>query len=58
MPVMLEAPNVDRTYLVTFFCLLPYTTWILDVEFSVRLQMLSKKSGSIPESFGPNLELL
>lgn len=34
------------------------TTWICEVEVSVRLQMYVKKPGSIPEFFGANLEWL
>lgn len=36
---------------LTFFCFLPYTTWILEVEISVHLQIYLKKPESIPKKF-------
>lgn len=48
--------NVDGLYLVTFFCVPPYSTQVCEVEISVHLGMYLKKPGLIPESFGANLE--
>ena len=50
--------RVDGPSLAAFCCLLPYTTWIREIEISVQPQMNLKKPGPIPESFGPNLKLL
>ena len=43
--------KVDGPYLVTFFCLLPYTTQSREVAIPVRLQMYLKKPAPIPEKF-------
>ena len=41
--------KVNGPYLDAFSCLLPYSTRIIDIEISVRLQMYGKKPESIPE---------
>jgi len=50
--------KVDGPCLVSFCCLLPSTTRILEVKFSVRPQMYLKKPGAIPQILGADLSLL